>query len=269
MLSKTTKFLFLAIIIGALIVFLNEFSTVIIESLYYLFAMMFVLTIGLMAQGDGGYAIITLLLGLSSWFIFIYLIMYRFVFNILFPKVRIVDELKNNINYARKVKISKGEDPRFVYLKIKFKLFPVFRWHTFKVPKPEYQGLYKKIAVKNGVPGVIWRRMPSSIDIVTKELNIKWNEKENSYELTVENLPRIEDDVNLYRSYALETIHRLSGNITEAIRGDSDLLKDKYQMGMPLPTGLLSDKPEEKKIKFVKDIKNDSQMYKFIDGVDS
>jgi len=255
---KKLLILLLLLVIAFTFYFFNE---TIINSLYYYFLMMGVITIQLVQQGDAGYAIITLILQIIAYLIFAFIVKVT-IFNMLFPKIRIVDELKNAICYARKVKNTQGSDPRFVYMKIKFKFFPVFRWHTFKVPKPEFHGKRK---IENGVPGVIWRRMPSSLDVITKELNIDWNVRENAYQLTPEHLPRIDEDISQYREKTRSTIHRLSGNVTEAIRGDSGLLKDKYQMGMPLPAGLFDSDIPIKKIETMKDAKNERDIGKIID----
>lgn len=238
--NRKIKWLLISFItlIGGSFVHITGYTTPIIDALYYYFAMMLVLSVQLIQQGDSGYAMATITLQLSAWFIFFYLIAYRFFFNMIYPRIRVVDRLKNGINYARRVMVIDGEDPRFVYMKVKFRLFPVLRWHTFKVPKPEK---HKGKPVKNGVKGVSWRRMPSSIDVITDDINITWNDKDQCYQLTPEHLPRIDEDINEYRQTTITTIKRLSSNITEAIRGDSGLLKEKYQMGMPLPTGLLSD----------------------------
>lgn len=259
---KTNKKIMILLMILGLSTIIYYYNEIIAISLYYYFLMMGDYTIQLIQQDEAGYAVITFILQILAWAIFV--IIFKFtVINMLFPKIRIVDELKNAICYARKIVNTEGEDPRFVYIRIKFKFFPVFRWHTFKIPKPEY---HKKKKLKNGVPNVIWRRMPSSIDVITKELNIKWNELEKVYELTPDYLPRIDEDVNEYREKTRSTIHRLSGNVTEAIRGDSGLLKDKYQMGMPLPAGLFESEIPKKKIETMKDAKTEKDIEQIIDA---
>jgi len=250
------------------IIYLSGYTETVLYYLYYYFAMMLMITIQLIQQGDGGYAFATALLQIVAWFIFFYLMAYRFAFNMIFPKIRIVDNLKNAINYSRKVTLIDGPDPRFVYMKVKFKLFPILRWHTFKVPKPEYQGKRK---IKNGVPGVRWMRMPSSIDIISDELNIEWNGEENTYQLTPNYLPRIDDVVDNYRYYSQNTLKRLASNITESIRGNSNLLKEKYQMGMPLPSNLIDDDDEDiptKPLNSIKEVKDEKEMKEYVDKHD-
>jgi hypothetical protein len=230
-------------LLGGVFASLLYFQAIIIDSLYYLFAMMLVLGWLLYLQGDMNYAFIVWGLQILSWLILVFVIKIT-AFNMVFPKIRIVDELKNAITYARKIKSTKGEDQRFYYMKIKFKFFPVFRLHTLKLPKPEYQGKHK---VPNGVEGIRWKRMPSSLDIITKELNIKWNSIENAYELTPDNLPRIEENIDEYRSTSKGTINRLSQNVNESVRGDAGLLKDQYQTGIPISMELVT--PDMEKVK--------------------
>jgi len=246
--KKITPYLIILACIFALLYYYPSFIDKIIYSLYYFFYMMLDYTIVLYGEGEYTYGTITLILQLLAWLIFVF-IMKVTVFNALFPKIRIVDALKNDISYARKVKLTKGDDSRFIYMKVKFKFFPIFRWHTFKVPKPEFTsgGLpfsRKRIAVANGNKGVEWRRMPSSLDIVTDTINIEWNEKEEAYQLTPEHLERMEENVIEYRNKSSDTIRRLSQNVNESVRGDASLLKDQYQTGIPISMDAVVDKDD-------------------------
>ena len=242
--------IFLGILGLALIFYMYpEYLDKVVYSLYYFFYMMLDYTIILFQEEEYMYGFITLILQLLAWGIFA--IIFKFtIFNTLFPKIRIVDALKNDISYARKVKLTEGDDPRFIYMKVKFKFFPIFRWHTFKVPKPEFttKGLpfnRKRVAVESGNKGVEWRRMPSSLDIVTETINIEWNEKEESYQLTPEKLERMKENVEEYREKSSDTIKRLSQNVNESVRGDASLLKDQYQTGIPISMDAIVDKSDK------------------------
>jgi hypothetical protein len=101
--------------------------------------------------------------------------------------------------------------------------------------------------------------MPSSIDIVTSDINMEWNEDTNVYQLTPKLLPRIAEDVSDYRMKTKDTITRLSQNVNESVRGDASLLKDQYQTGIPISMELVTPtmqkivkeppmKPELKKV---------------------
>lgn len=198
-------------------------------------------------EGLVSYGIMCLLLQIGAWLVFAFVIKVS-IFNFLFPKIRIVDALKNTITYARKIKQIDGEDPRFLYMRIKFKFFPILRWHTFKVPKPEKirKGIpfinRQTVPLENGVPGIEWKRMPSTLDIITEDINLEWNEKEDVYQLTNINLDRTPDTAKSYRDKTADVIKRLSQNVNESVRGDAGLLKDQYQTGIPITTDIIPDK---------------------------
>jgi len=193
------------------------------------------------------YGILCLLLQIGAWLVFAFIVKVS-IFNFLFPKIRIVDSLKNTITYARKVKLIEGPDPHFMYMRVKFKFFPVLRWHTFKVPKPEEirRGIpmltRKTVKLTNGVKGIKWVRMPSTLDIVTQDINLEWNEKEQLYQLTNINIDRTPDPADSYRVKTADVIKRLSQNVNESVRGDAGLLKDQYQTGIPITTDMMPDK---------------------------
>jgi hypothetical protein len=202
----------------------------------------------LFEQDEGAYACICILLQIIAWLLFLFFVRV-IVFNTIFPKIRIVDALKNAITYARKCKFVEGEDNKFIYMKVKFKFFPIFRWHTLKIPKPEYayRGIplfRKKIVVANGNKNVSWRRMLFTLDIVTPSINIEWNENEEAYQLTPNKLERVNDNVDTYRIKTADTIRRLSQNVNESVRGDAELLKDQYQTGIPISMDIIS-KPKD------------------------
>lgn len=217
----------------------------------YYFTIMLRYAIACFQEDLLGYGVLCLLLQIGAWLVFTF-VMKVSVFNFLFPKIRIVDALKNTITYARKVKQIPGDDPRFLYMRIKFKFFPILRWHTLKVPKPETIRVgiplinRHDIKLENGVHGIEWKRMPSTLDIVTEDINLEWNEKEDVYQLTNINLDRTPDTATSYREKTADVIKRLSQNVNESVRGDAGLLKDQYQTGIPITTDMIPDKTREK-----------------------
>lgn len=242
------------------------------------------------------YGILCLLLQIGAWLIFAFIVKVS-IFNYLFPKIRIVDSLKNTITYARKVKLIEGPDPHYMYMRIKFKFFPVLRWHTLKIPKPEQirRGIpfftRRTVDLKDGVKGIKWVRMPSTLDIVTEDINLEWNEKEDLYQLTNVNIDRTEDPADSYRDKTADVIKRLSQNVNESVRGDAGLLKDQYQTGIPITTDIIPDRqkaeilgleavessprPVKKELRHILEIDNESDddediddMYKRIDGLE-
>ena len=216
----------------------------------YYFTIMLRYAIACFQEDMLGYGIMCLLLQIGAWLIFAFIVKVS-IFNYMYPKIRIVDSLKNTITYARKVKMTTGNDPMFVYMRVKFKLFPILRWHTLKIPKPEeiMKGIpmltRQTIKLNNGVKGIKWVRMPSTLDIVTQDINLEWNDKEEVYQLTDINIDRTEDPADSYRLKTADVIKRLSQNVNESVRGDAGLLKDQYQTGIPITTDMMPDKQKE------------------------
>lgn len=254
--SKINKKGVFTLISIALILFIFMTTEGLLETVVapfdYYFTIMLRYSIACFEEGLVSYGILCLLLQIAAWLIFVF-IMKVTVFNFMFPRIRIVDALKNTITYARKVKMTTGKDNRFIYMKIKFKFFPVLRWHTLKLPKPKQMRvgipfLTRRLKeVENGVEGIEWRRMPSTLDVVTEDINLCWNAEENTYELSNLNLDRTPDPADSYRDKTVDVIKRLSQNVNESVRGDAGLLKDQYQTGIPITTDILSSSDGEVK----------------------
>lgn len=295
--SKVNRKGIFTIVALALIIFIfwstKGLLQLVIEPFDYYFTIMLRYAIACFQEGIVGYGILCLLLQIGAWLIFVFIVKVS-IFNYLFPKIRIVDSLKNTITYARKVKIVEGDDPHYMYMRIKFKFFPILRWHTLKIPKPEEIRIgipmltRRTVKLDNGIKGIKWVRMPSTLDIVTEDLNLEWNEKENVYQLTNINIDRTEDPADSYRVKTADVIKRLSQNVNESVRGDAGLLKDQYQTGIPITTDIIPDsqkaeilglepvesrpKPVKKELRHILEIDNESddsedveQMYKRID----
>lgn len=295
--SKVNRKGVFTIVALALIIFIfwstKGLLQLVIEPFDYYFTIMLRYAIACFQEGIVGYGILCLLLQIGAWLIFVFIVKVS-IFNYLFPKIRIVDSLKNTITYARKVKIVEGDDPHYMYMRIKFKFFPILRWHTLKIPKPEEIRIgipmltRRTVKLDNGIKGIKWVRMPSTLDIVTEDLNLEWNEKENVYQLTNINIDRTEDPADSYRVKTADVIKRLSQNVNESVRGDAGLLKDQYQTGIPITTDIIPDsqkaeilglepvesrpKPVKKELRHILEIDNESddsedveQMYKRID----
>jgi len=260
------------------------------ESIDYYFTIMLRYTIALIAEGEYGIAAITMVLQICAWLVFVFVFKVGF-FDIVFPRIRVVDQLKNTLTYARKVKMVEGEDKNYVYMRAKFTLRPFLRWHTLKLPKPEYtrKGIpfynRKTVKVKNGIPGIEWRRMPSTMDIITPEINLFWNSVENVYELSSERLDRYVEDTDSYRTKSLSTIKRLAHNVHEAVMGDHYLVKDHMQTGITLrrreekkeelKPSITPFKPETKDEKVINPMVEDKHLDKglqeieeFLDGLE-
>lgn len=185
---------------------------------------------------DGEYAGgILLAMGILTWIVMIWILKMA-IFDTLFPKIRVVDSYKNTITYARRVlpfsPFHKHTD-NSRYLMVKFKLFPMLRWHEMKLPAPDK---------------VKWRRMPFSIDLITEDIYLNWNDKEDYYQLGKTEDLRIPDTPKWYEELSMENIRNVASNVNEGVRGDFALVKDQYQAGIPI-TPEMAEKPVHKRKK--------------------
>lgn len=163
---------------------------------------------------------ILMLLGIVLWAIIA--VIFKFmIFDTAFPKIRVLDAYKNTLTYCRRVINTKGDDPNAAYMMVKFKLRPLFRWHKLKLPK-------------KGVNGVKWRRMPSTLDIITKDIYLNWNEHEECYQLGLEDFSMIDDDWDYYNTVASENIRTVGTSVADAVKGDYDLMKKQFQLELPI-----------------------------------
>jgi hypothetical protein len=170
-------------------------------------------------QDLAGYGIVLFLIEGFAWFIFL-IFFYFGIFNILFPRIRGVNQMRSKNTYARKVTQMGILDPNYVFLKVKFTFFPLFDWYTLKIPKPTDEN------------GIKWRRMPQSIDIQSENINLFYNEVEHLYEISNKNNVRIDDNQEYYKSKATAAIKYIGENIGNAIQGDSNMMKDYYTMNL-------------------------------------
>lgn len=164
-------------------------------------------------RGITNYGIIAMLLQIVSWLI-TFVFLYFGVFNVLCPKIRGVNAMRTKNTFARKVVQIKSKEDEYIYMKVKFTLLPFFNWYTMKIPKKSDK--------------VDWVRMPMSIDIHSEDINLIWNPNNHEYEVTCHTTKRIEDNVNDYRDKTTEVTKVISDNISDAIKGDSNMMKDYY-----------------------------------------
>jgi len=234
---KYKRLIFIPVIalFGALV----WFVTPIRDAFDYYFLHMLRLSIACFNDNLFEYGVIILIIQIIAWLV-VTIMLYFGVFNILFPRIRGVNEMRTRNTYARKVIQIDGPDDDYVYLKVKFTLFPIFDWFTMKIPKP------------NKHSGVEWRRMPSSIDILMDDINLSWDSKKRTYHITGRNVERIEDDVKTYRDKSNKNIKRIGENVGSAIQGDSNMMKDYYTMNLvmdenkePIPKNKLKRPPGE------------------------
>lgn len=163
------------------------------------------------------YGIITLILQIVAWSIAI-ITFYYTIFNFIFPKLRGINDMGAKTIFARKIMWLDKYDPDNIYCKVKFTLFPIFKWYTMKIPKPS-----KKIK---------WVRMPSYLDISSDNINLTWDEKDRLYKLTDKPIDSINDDIEVYRKKSSNTIKHVGEYVGDAIHGDSHMMKDYYTMSL-------------------------------------
>jgi hypothetical protein len=200
---------FIAVISMAVFFFHETFDLV--------FLSMLRLSIACFEQDLATYGILTLVMQLIAWIIFI-ISFYYTVFNMFFPRIRSINNMGAKNILARKVMWMKS-DEQYIYAKVKFTLFPLFKWYTMRIPTPNQAG-------------VKWTRMPSFLDISSEEIDMGWDPANHMYYITGNPLKRIDDDINVYRGKSRDVIKHVGEYVGDAIHGDSDMMKDYYTMSL-------------------------------------
>ena len=164
--------------------------------------------------------VILILLGIVIWTLTIVILKFA-VFDMLFPKIRVIDSYINTIVYCRRIINTKGSYNNNKYMMVKFKLRPFFRWHKLKLPK-------------SGHNGVKWRRLPMYIDILTDNIYLNWNDDEKCYELGRNEQFKVDDDWDYYINKTNKNIRTIGTIVADAVRGDYDLMKKQFQLELPV-----------------------------------
>jgi len=186
------------------------------EPFEHFFLSMLYLSIACFEEGLIEYGILTLLIQMAAWSVVI-VTFYFTVFNMFFPRIRSINSMGAKNVLARKVMWTKTDDT-YIYAKVKFTLFPAFKWYTIRIPKPSKT--------------VKWIRMPSFLDISSEEIDMGWDPIHHMYYITGKPLKRIEDDINVYRGKSRDVIKHVGEYVGDAIHGDSDMMKDYYTMSL-------------------------------------
>jgi len=178
----------------------------------------------------GGHLLILLLFKLVVW-------------NTVFPKLRTCDEYKNRIAHCRiYVKARNAPDifRRSSYSHIfhndepsefywaKFRLFPIFDMHRVKI-----ENSFKR------------RRWPWHLDIYTNASNLVWNPKIQSWQFDVEALEMIEERLGYYKEVAMTDVREIADNVLTGVKGDYDLIKDKFKLGLSVQKVVKPNKDED------------------------
>jgi len=181
--------------------------------------------------GEVGLALYLFFIQACCWGAFYFFIKVT-VIDTLFPVIRIVTPEKDAFKVCRRVKMYEPPQPdkHFVYMRVKFHKWPVLRWHILKVPKPMVTGSFSKKVVENGVKGVLWRRMPATLDILTNTIDVGWNGE--MYEIGFRHDATRDDPAEPYDRIAFESIQKTGESIIESCKGDFGLIKDQFHMGI-------------------------------------
>ena len=190
--------------------------------------------IQLLLNGESiGLALYLFFIQICCWGVFYFLFKVAFI-DTIFPIIRIVTPEKDAFKVCRKVNnyTPPHADPRYVYMHVRFHKLPILRWHVLKIPKPEYTGTFNKKVVQNGCKGLVWRRMPASLDILTNTIDVGWNAKEEAYEIGYKHDAVKDDPAEPYEIVAFRSIQETGENIIESCKGDYGLIKDQFHMGI-------------------------------------
>jgi len=186
------------------------------EAFEHFFLSMLYLSIACFEEGLVEYGILTLFIQIIAWLIAL-VTFYFTVFNMFFPRIRSINNMGAKNILARKVMWIKKDD-KYIYAKIKFTFFPIFKWYTMRIPKPS----------KN----VKWVRMPTFLDITSEDIDMCWDAINHMYYISGKSLNRIEDNINVYRGKSRDVIKHVGEYVGDAIHGDSDMMKDYYTMSL-------------------------------------
>jgi len=203
--------------------------------------------------------LVAILIGIIFLGITFYLIK-LFVFDIIFPHIRIVDSMNNKIRFARALLGIRVAKPDGTLMKIidqleeaekkgipinqrykkklkrmisKDKIVPPFMKADYYIVKTTLFPLFNfyKFRADGNLKRSIW-----NIDIYVDGTNvdIKYNEKFGYFEIAKDEKRKEEyEDAKVYSSIVEEKIKEVGSTVQEAIKGDFYLMKRKYRFGIP------------------------------------
>jgi len=208
-----------------------EFIQPVIDYFGRAFVSPYVLSFNAIAEGGEQAKAGVLLLLITLGGHFLILLMAKIViWNSVFPKLRTVDEYKNRTDHCRiyvKAKPAPDIFRRSKYSNIfnqsepsdfywaKFKLFPLLDIHRIRIEKN-----WKR------------RRWPWHLDIYNNASNIIWNPKIQSWQFESKALERFNDDIDYYKNVAMTDVREIADNVLTGVKGDYDLIKDKFKLGL-------------------------------------
>lgn len=157
------------------------------------------------------------------------------IWNVVFPKIRLIDSFGNRVKTARVYVRARPTsiDIEHSLLKTnkeyfwgKFRLFPFLSFHKVCIDKRKFR----------------IRRTPWHIDVFTDGMNLKWDDKERCFIVDDGDLVDVYDDKEPYLDDALKDIKTVGDLVIEGVKGDFGLIKRKFKLGLSVKR--LSDKED-------------------------
>ena len=193
--------------------------------------------------GEQAKAGILLLLVTLGGHLLILLLFKIVVWNSIFPKLRTVDEYKNRTTHCRIYLKSRhssdvfrqskyanmfSEDIPSDYYWAKFRWFPVLDVHRIRIER-----VWKR------------RRWPWHLDIYTNASNLVWNAKLQSWQFDLLALKAHEEQIAYYKEVAMTDVKEIADNVLTGVKGDYDLIKDKFKLGLSVQKVKQAEKEED------------------------
>lgn len=191
-------------------------------------------------QAGGDHAVAGLILAVILFFLwaFMFWMLKLIIWNVIFPRIRLIDQYGNRVKTAR---IYVGAKPANVdiagslkgtkkeYYWGKFKLFPILYFQRICIDKGKFRT----------------RRMPWHIDVFTDGMNLEWDTRERCFVVADEDeLACVIDDKEPYLDASLADVKTVGDLVVEGVRGDFGLIKRKFKLGLSVKR--LSDKDYDK-----------------------
>ena len=178
----------------------------------------------LKAGGDSANAGIILAIILVILWGFMFWMLKLIIWNVIFPKIRLIDQFGNRIKTARvyfrarqfHIDPDSSRATRKDYYYGKFRLFPILMFHRICIDRSKFRT----------------RRMPWYHDVFTDGMNLKWDKHEEGYVIDDGDLVSVFDETAPYQEHALADIKTVGTLVIEGVKGDFGLIKKKFKLGL-------------------------------------
>lgn len=183
-----------------------------------------VVIVSIQAGGDSAKAGIILAIILCFLWAFMFYMLKLIIWNVVFPKIRLIDQFGNRIKTARvylrarqfHVEPNMDKEMRKDYYYGKFRLFPILMFHRICIDRSKFRT----------------RRMPWYHDVFTDGMNLKWDTHEEGYIVDDGDLASVFDETAPYQEHALADIKTVGTLVIEGVKGDFELIKKKFKLGL-------------------------------------